>query len=244
MAVTPEAVWTRFGWIGPHLRDSLHWLLHTDAGLGVRVAGGLVVFATLAIVDLRQHGRAATRWREYAVLLAAVLAALAYGAVNDQVTVTISPEYFLYGKELAKVVGDPPTSMAALRWEAAKVGLKATWSAGLLFGVVLLVANNPWRTLPRLANRRLIRLLPVLFVFAAVLGVVGGAVGYRGWLTNLSEDFQDQVQTNLWRPYRYMATWGVHLGGYVGGLLGTAIAAGMVVRERLRLTERTPSPFS
>ena len=215
------------------IRSAFDWLVHTDGGLGVRIAAGAAVFAMLAMNDLRRHGRAATRWREYGVLLAAVLAALVYGAVNDQVTVTISPEYFLYGKELAKVVGDPPASAAALRWEAAKVGLKATWSAGLLFGVVLLLANNPWRNLPRLPNRRLVLMLPIVLLCAATLGVVGGLVGYAGGLTNVSADFQDLVRANLWHPRRFMATWGVHLGGYVGGLVGTVTAAALVIRRRV-----------
>ena len=211
----------------------MYWLLHTDAGLLTRVAVGLAIFAGLAVVDLRQHGRAATRWREYAVLAAAVVAALAYGAINDQVTVTISPEYFLFGKELAKTVGDPPSPLA-LRWEAAKVGLKATWSVGLLCGVALLLANNPWRGLPRLPNAALVRRLPVLLAVAAVLGAAGGVAGYFGAYTRWQADFTDQVAANLWRPYRYMAAWGVHLGGYAGGLLGTAIAVVGVVVERRR----------
>ncbi len=211
------------------------WLLHTDAGLLARILLGVGIFAALGVADLRRHGRAATRWREHAVLLVAVAAALVYGAVNDQVTVTISPEYFLYGKELAKVVGDPPSSMAALRWQAALVGLKATWSAGLLFGVVLLVANNPWRGVPRLPNRQLVCLLPRVLVTAAGLGVVGGLLGYAGLLTNLSADFQDMVRATLWRPPRFMATWGVHLGDYVGGLVGTAWAAATVVARRRQL---------
>ena len=210
----------------------LHWLLHTDAGLLVRITTGVAVFAALAVADLRRHGRAATRWREYGVLLAAVVAALVYGAVNDQVTVTISPEYFLYGKELARAVGDPPSSMLALRWAAAKVGFMATWSAGLAFGVALLIANNPWRNLPRLPNRRLVALLPLILITAAACGVAGGAVGYAGLLTRISTDFQDLVRADLWRPRRFMATWGVHLGGYVGGLLGTIAAVVLLVRER------------
>ena len=213
----------------------MHWLLHTDAGLLTRVAVGVAVFGALAVVDLRRHGRAATKWREYAVLLAAVAAALLYGAVNDQVTVTISPEYFLQAKELAKVVGDPPASMAALRWEAAKVGLKATWSAGLLFGVALLLANNPWRGWPRLPNRRLVATLPLILFAAAGFAVAFGLAGHAGYLTEWDADFPPLVKANLWRPRRFMATWGVHLGGYVGGLVGTALAVSSVVANRRRL---------
>ncbi len=214
--------------------EVLHWLLHTDAGLLARVAAGAVIFAILAAADLRRHGRKATRWREYGVLLAAVAMALAYGAINDQITVTISREYFLYGKELAAVVGDPPVSEWALRWAAAKVGFKATWSVGLIFGVILLLANNPWRGLPRLPNRRLLALMLVIPATAAAFAVVGGLLGYLGVMTSWHGDFRDMAAANLWRPGRFMATWGVHLGGYVGGLVGTVVAVWTTIGARRR----------
>lgn len=218
----------------------LTWLLHTDAGLLARILAGAAVFAILAAVDLKRRGRAATRWREYAVLLAAVAAALAYGAVNDQVTVTISREYFLYGKELYKAIGENPTD-PVLRWGAAKVGLKATWSVGLILGVALLVANNPWRGRPRLRYRRLVARLPVMVAAAAAVGVAGGLAGYAGWLTGLQSHFGDLVRANLWHPRRFMATWGVHLGGYVGGLLGAGVAVVAVARERRSLPRDGPA---
>src|SRR3954451_22383096 len=153
----------------------LHWLLHTDAGLFTRIAIGAAIFICLAIVDLRRNGRAATRWREYGVLLVAVAAAMLYGAINDQITAMISWEYFYYGKELHRVLGPAtPPDMNQLRWEAAKVGVRATWTAGLIFGVVLLIANNPLRGLPRLRYRELLRTLPIILAFAATLGALGG----------------------------------------------------------------------
>jgi hypothetical protein len=208
-------------------------LFHGDIGLLIRILVGCAIFTSLAIGDLRRHGPKATRWREYGVLVAAVIAALLYGAINDQFTVTLSPEYFIYGKEINKTLGDNPP-MPALRWEAAKVGLKATWSAGLIFGVVLLIANNPCRDLPRLRNRQLILSLPVILITAAAGGGIGGWLGYHGHLTRFDSDFADMLAVNLYRPYRFMSAWGVHLGGYVGGLIGTVIAAIIVCSNRVR----------
>ncbi len=213
-----------------------HWLTRTDAGLLVRILIGSAIFAMLAIVDLRRNGNSAIRWREYSVLLVAVAMALIYGAINDQITVTISPEYFLYGKELFRVIGDSPPA-ATLRWEAAKIGLKATWSAGLIFGVVLLLANNPMRSLPRLRNRRIVLYIPMILLIAATRGTIGGLLGYHGYLTRLDTDFVDMVAANVYRPRRFMAAWGVHLGGYVGGIVGTIIAVGRVIGRRTSLPE-------
>jgi hypothetical protein len=187
----------------------LHWLLHTDAGLLTRIAIGSAIFAVLAAVELRHRGRTATRWREYSVLLIAVAAAVIYGAINDQVTATISWEYFYYGKEIDKILGPQvPPEMGRLRWEAAKVGIKATWTAGLIFGVVLLVANNPSHRWPRLRNHELVRLLPIVLLVAAGFGVAGGALGYLGAFTHWSADFEDMTRANVFRPRRFMCTMG------------------------------------
>ena len=210
--------------------------MHSDGGLLLRIAAGCCVFAALAIADFSHHGRSAKRWREYAVLAAAVGAAMLYGIVNDQITSTISWEYFYYGKELDKVLGpQTPPQQWPLRWEAAKVGIKATWTAGLIFGVVLLLANNPYRTLPRLKNRELLGMLPIILLTAAALGIICGILGYEGFLSFLSADFQEMMQTDIFRPHRFICAWAIHLGGYLGGFAGTSIAVGIIIRRRIRL---------
>jgi len=209
----------------------IHWLLHTDGGLLVRILVGSAIFTIFAIVDFRRHRKAATKWREYTVLLISVALALVYGVINDQITVTISPEFFLYGKELSKTIGDNPP-MAQLRWEAAKVGMKATWTAGLIFGVALLLANNPSKSLPRLRNRQLVMYVPVILAITAVCGVVGAWLGYHGYLTRIDPDFGEMVAANLYRPMRFMSAWGANLGGYVGGVIATIIAVAMVIARR------------
>lgn len=150
---------------------------------------------------------------------------------------TISPEYFLYGKELAHKIGDNPP-MLQLRWEAAMIGLKATWTVGLIFGVILLLANNPFGLLPRLRNRQLMMYIPMILLITAICGAAGGFLGYHGFLTRFDSDFQDMVAANFYRPNRFMSAWGVHLGDYIGGILGTIVAA-LFVFLRRRLPPRT-----
>jgi len=211
----------------------LHWLIATDGGLMVRILIGACIFASLGAADLIRHRGKAQRWREYSVLLAAVALALVYGAVNDQITSRISWEYFYYGKELFRVLGPAtPPDRGAMSWEAAKVGLKATWSAGLVFGVILLLANNPYHDLPRLRNRELLRPLLVIPCTAVCLGLLFGFLGYLGGLNWLSSDFQDMAHADVFRPRRFMTTWGIHLGDYIGGAIGTAIASIRVITLR------------
>jgi hypothetical protein len=205
----------------------------SDGSLPLRIGIGVVVFAILAAVDLRRKRRQATRWREYLFLLAAVGVALAYGMANDQVTSRLSWEYYYYGKGLDAVLGpQTPPDPGRLSWEAAKVGMKATWSVGLLIGAALLVANNPRPGPRRLSYPRLLARLPSILLSAVAAAALLGALGYRGWLTFFSEDFQEMVRHNEFRPHRFMLVYGIHLGGYLGGLIGTIRAVVTILSER------------
>jgi hypothetical protein len=200
---------------------------------------GLLILAALALHDLHRHGRRATRWREYAFLLLATVAAIAYGVLNDQLTSTISWEYFYYGKDLAEKLGPQlPPDPITLRLHAAIVGVQATWSAGLILGVALLLANNPSKRLPhRLTYPQLFRQIPMIFAITAATAAVGALLGYAGLLKRFHEDFPGMIANNLWRPRRFMTVFGIHLGGYAGALLALVVAVVRVRRQR-----RTASP--
>ncbi len=211
------------------------WLLLEDEGLLVRIGLGVMIFAALALVDLRRRGRYATRWREYLFLLAAVGAAMAYGVINDQITCTISWQYFqMHDAGIAAAFGDnlpPPQSI--LRWEALKLGLKATWSGGLIIGAAMLIANNPRSDRLQLPYRSLFKLLLIPWGLAAVLAIVLGLAGYAGLLSGGQTG--DCAQESL----RFLAVFGSHLGGYIGGAIGLVIAVvAILLKRRATATEQ------
>jgi hypothetical protein len=209
------------------------WLVHTDAGLLTRLGAGATILGSLAVADYRRNGERATRWREYAFLLAVTAVTLVYGVVNDQLTSTISWEYFYYGKGLNDVLGDgtPPDALR-LHVEAAKVGLKATWSAGLLVGVALLLANNPSPARPQLPYRRLLAKVPLILAVTAATAGVFALAGYLGLFAHFSTDFREMLRRDEFRPRRFMLVFGIHLGGYAGALVGTTVACLTVRRDR------------
>jgi membrane associated rhomboid family serine protease len=202
--------------------------------LAIRITVGVIILGILAILDWKKNGPNATRWREYRFLLITVIVAMVYGVINDQITSRISWEYFYYGKGLAETLPTSPTPHPRLSWEAAKIGMQATWSAGLLIGVAILIANNPRGGLPQLPQRDLLKLLPMIFAITIVIATLLGLAGFLGWLTPFSQDFQEMERLNEWRPPRFIAVFGIHLGGYIGGLLGTAIVCWMIFRRRHR----------
>ncbi|HWE03769.1 MAG TPA: hypothetical protein VG326_15300 [Tepidisphaeraceae bacterium] len=74
------------------MRQFWTWITTSDAGLLARISVGSLIFLVLALMDLRRHGRHATRWREYFFLIEVVAVAMLYGAVNDLLTSRISWE--------------------------------------------------------------------------------------------------------------------------------------------------------
>jgi hypothetical protein len=193
------------------------WLI-SDASLPWRIAVGVGILFVMAMTEMARKGWAARRWKEYLFLLG-------YGAVNDQITSRISWEYFYYGKELAPVLGPRvPPERGKLSWEAAKVGMKATWTVGLLIGVAILLANNPNRRWRQLPYGQLLAIALEVIVCAVIGAAALAWAGSRGWLAVMSDDFREMLRRDEMRPYAFMTAYGVHLGGYIGGFLGAAWA--------------------
>jgi len=212
------------------------WWTKSTQGLLARIAIGAAIFAVLATVDLVRHGKKATRWREYLFLIAGVVLACGYGIINDQITSRISWEYFYYGKGLDDVLGSriPPDSKA-LAWAVVKVAIEATWTAGLIVSVALLIANNPRPNRPRLPYRRLLEQLLFVALVAVTCSIILGVIGYLGGLTWISSDFRWLVHENLMRPSHFLCVFGIHLGAYLGGILGVIISVRNVLVKRRRL---------
>jgi hypothetical protein len=199
----------------------------------IRITVCVAILAALAIMDVVNKGRNATRWREYAFLVLCVAVAMVYGIINDQITCRISWEYFYYGKELATILGPQiPPDPGALSVQAVRIGAAATWWAGLIIGAVMLIANNPSRRGPQLPYARLLARLPIIFAITVVVAATLGVAGYDYLLNWISPDFQNLAETNLWRPHRFMAVYGIHLGGYVGGALAAVYAVSSIHRQR------------
>ena len=210
------------------------WLI-SDRSLPYRIAVGVLIFATLAIVDLRRNGSRATRWREYVFLLACVVAAMTYGIVNDLITSRISPEYFLYFKgALERVSNDaamnPEAHRGELDLQAVRIGALATWTAGLIAGAFVLVANSLGRW-PRLSMRQLAWFVPPIFIAAIIGAIALGVLGAKGGLISLG-DFREMVARDEFRPFRLMCVYGIHLGGYAGSLAGLIAAIALIARRR------------
>jgi hypothetical protein len=147
----------------------------------------------------------------------AVLAGL-YGALHDQLSFTISPEYFTRFKY--EQFGFDPAWFGGHRPTVAVIGFLATWWVGLFIGAFLgmtaMLQNDAARM--RKALKR-----GTLFTWAtAVFAGLGGLI--IGWFLLDTVPQGWHLPSGLADPHAFLAVGAMHNAGYGGGVLGLIIA--------------------
>ncbi len=191
----------------------------------------VALLAVVAALDLALNRSRATRWREYALLLAGGLAGAAFGALNDVfITSAISPEYFVIGKGL------PPDER--LPAEVLWLGVQAGFGPGALaMGVYLYVNTRRPDRRPLLPHARLVRFawmpLAGAVAFGAAFPLLFSSRDPIGFAGALSESLNPR---QIWR---FLVVWWTHLGIYTGFTAGLIAGATAIHRRRAR---HTPAP--
>jgi hypothetical protein len=178
----------------------------------------------------------AKRWRATVqiTLLGALVAGM-YGALHDQISFTISPEYFTKMKFLQ-------FAYANFRWPqrlfASEVGFLGTWWVGLIAGWVLTRAGLA--ELMEMPKRNyLVRAFAIVIGVGATTGLIGALLGVVKVSGDLKSWTEWQRKLALHDLPEFVIVAYLHAAGYLGGLLGLACA---VVYVRLNLAELRKSP--
>jgi hypothetical protein len=199
-----------------------------------RLAALVALMSVVAWIDWRRHGERATRWREYSFLLVAGMLGGSFGVGIDQLTSTISPEYFIFGK------GIPHDD--AFRVHVASLGFQAGFVMGMLVGGIYLLANNPRPGRTSLSYGRLFRFGVAPIIAAAVAAPIS-ALAIDNWdPLNLARELRDVLSPAEIDQFRLV--WGIHVGLYVGGVIGTAVGVVKIRRSRTHISESADAPRS
>ena len=201
------------GWL-MKLYESPVWMRALVAGL---------LLGVIALVDFLRHRERATRWREYAFWLACGLLGALFAIGNDIMTSHLSEAYFALGKGLAS---DDPHEFIV---NVVLLAIRAGFVAGLAIGGALLLANNPKKDLPQLPYGVLARLMLVPAVAAIVIAPIGGACA--SWdIQGLSSQLRQVLSPDDVRSFLMVQR--IHVGLYVGALIGTVGAVAWIRRKR------------
>jgi hypothetical protein len=171
-----------------------------------------------------------------------VLIAGVYGILHDQITFTISPEYFTEFKsaQFPYVDFSRPGRVCA-----AQIGFMATWWVGFIAGwflARLTVPHLPGKVAARWCRQAFVLLIAV----AALAGVAGAGVGWgltqpgasgeQGELQILAHSFGVRDVPSFVRAAC------IHNGSYLGALLGLTGACFLVRRRVRRLGDHETGP--
>lgn len=188
----------------------------------------IAVLAVVAALDRWLKGKEATRWREYLFLLCAATAGGLFAAGVDQVSLALSPEYFVVGK------GIEPD--ADLRWNVTGLGFHAGFLAGAVCGGALLLVNQPKPDRPALPAAR----MAVAASYVPVYALLGAPVGVLFWMLagpSLGPDLEGLMTDGEARLF--LLVQGLHMGLYGGALVGALLAVRWVRRERPKAVSET-----
>lgn len=157
------------------------------------------------------------------ILVATVVAAI-YGIALDQVTYSISPEYYTKFEFIQFDLANPLAAqhMTQPRSAVVMVGVLATWWTGLIIGVVLGFIAFIFKDADTLF-RSALQALALVFLVVIITGVTGGIYGHnvlakKGVDWWLPEQLKDRGA--------FITVGSIHWFSYLGGAIG--IAAGVI----------------
>lgn len=106
------------------------------------------------------------------IILTAIVAASIFGIIHDQITYTISPEYYTmykfpqFGLDSGPISGNERTLVAI-------TGIIATWWVGLILGIVFSFASlflKTWKTMLKFSSKAM--------AIATGITIISGFLGY------------------------------------------------------------------
>ncbi|HLH89419.1 MAG TPA: hypothetical protein VKX28_13285 [Xanthobacteraceae bacterium] len=159
-------------------------------------------------------------------VLVAMAAAGAFGALHDQISYTVAPEYFTRFKFIQFHLLDPRVPE---RVRAAQVGFLASWWMGLPLGLLIGLGGFLQPTPARMLQALLASIL-VSFAFTLAVALAGLAYGYwqtahidraayAGWFVPIGV-------TDL---RRFLCAGYMHDAAYLGGALAIPVAWGFLI---------------
>lgn len=156
------------------------------------------------------------------IIIIAALTGIIYGAIHDQITYTISPEYYTKFKfiQFDLVDAGPGARLSNQRIWVAAVGALATWWMGALIGFALgLVGltHTDWKTMLRVTLRAFIITISIAFA----IGIVGLIYGRLFLANDPIESFSRWfIPDNIIDFESFVTVGSMHNFSYAGGVIG------------------------
>lgn len=130
--------------------------------------------------------------RSVVIIIMAVMAAIVYGILHDQLTARVCVEYFTVGHPPIFETDDP--TLLGLGW-----GIVATWWVGLPLGAMLAAAAR-FGSRPRRSVRSLIRPLLLTMLTTGACALLAGVLGWTLAARGYKDDYVAAIERFLALP--------------------------------------------
>jgi len=165
----------------------------------------------------------------YIIILGCVIGGL-YGIIHDQLTYTISPEYYTKFKfyQFGLAASGNEAIFPTPRLQVSLVGFRATWWMGLFIGIILGILG-----LFHTDNRQmfLITMKAMLMTMAVALATGFIGLAYGKWVL-AKNGVTWRLPQNLINKENFIAVGSMHNFSYLGGAAGLIVAIIYSIRQR------------
>lgn len=158
-----------------------------------------------------------------------------YGILHDQVTYTISHEYYTKFKFIQFGLTDETAKVASSRYLVALTGWMATWWVGLIIGLTFGLIVLP---LKDLTTRSLVAFRALAIVLT--IAVVSGGVGYITGSFITGKPGAYYIPDNLTSVSEFVTVGTIHNFSYAGAFIG--MLAGIFYIEKIKSKFRRGRP--
>lgn len=147
------------------------------------------------------------------IILTSILIAGVYGIVHDQITYTISNEYYTLFKFEQFGIND--WGISSVRTKAGIIGFLATWLIGLFLGIIYAIISLflTTKNILKISFKSILLNIGVA-IFFGIIGFIYGALFLKAenldwYIPEQTKNIQDFINVGS-----------IHNFGYIGGLLG------------------------
>ena len=156
----------------------------------------------------------------------AILLSGLYGTIHDQVTYTISPEYFT--KLKCQKFGIDPSRLGGHRRSVALIGFLASWWMGIFIGIMLGLTGLIFRH-HKTMRKVIMNGIKVTLVTTILFGFIGYLWG-RFYL--VEKGVEGWLPDNIVDKDHFIIVGSIHNFSYLGGIAGIFLAIIYMVRRR------------
>lgn len=165
------------------------------------------------------------------IFVSAILAGI-YGIIHDQITYSISPEYFTKFKYVQ--FGFDPQDYGGHRPTVAIIGFLATWWTGIIIGIGLGLTALIYKT-----HKKMFAAIKKAILLVFTIAILTGLVGFFYGKSHLIK-----VGVNWWLPdnlvdkSNFIVVGSIHNFSYLGGLLGLLTGTIYLIVNKINQTRQ------